>query len=134
MLAELETTRPEAETTRSTWIRPRARAQAANMEPTTQMVPRAERGTGIARMPADGDWTSSTTGRRGSSSAVVRLVALEERGGDSCMAGTLRLHMTVLLRPELTIQGAAFKQCAVRCDVDQLAFFQHQDLVALGQR
>ena len=44
------------------------------------------------------------------------------------------IHVTVLLRPELAIEGAAFKQCAVRRDVYQLALLQHQDLVAFGQR
>ena len=49
------------------------------------------------------------------------------------MAWALTVEMAVLLRPELAVDGAAFKQNPVRGDVHHLAFLQHEDLVALGE-
>jgi len=46
----------------------------------------------------------------------------------------LIVEMAVLLRPELTIDGTAFKQHMVRRDIHDTATFQNQGQIALGQR
>src|SRR5271170_7586795 len=98
-------------------------------------MPRAERGISAVVIAMDGDWNSRMAGSVGSprSSAIV-LIALDEGRSESCMAWTLAVEMAVLLRPELAVDGAAFKQDAVRRDVHHLALFKHEDLVAFGQR
>ena len=50
------------------------------------------------------------------------------------MARTLTVEMAVLLCPELAVDRAALEQDTVRRDIFDLALFQHEDLVAFGQR
>src|ERR1700749_385711 len=98
-------------------------------------MPRANRGTSAAITALDGDWNSRMAGSVGAPpSSTIVLIALDEGRSESCMAWTLAVERTVLLRPELAVDGAAFKQDAVRRDVHHLALFQHEDLVAFCQR
>ena len=55
-------------------------------------------------------------------------------GAGAAWRGPCVIHEAVLLRPELAIDRAALEQRAVRGDVHDLALFQHQDLVAFGER
>jgi hypothetical protein len=82
--------------------------QAANIEPTIQGMFRAARGTGVESTAADGDRNSSKAGNTASSPVVLRLLGFDERWAERCMARTLAIEMAILLRPELTVQGAAF--------------------------
>ncbi len=62
------------------------------------------------------------------------LIALGERWGNSGMARALIVEVAVLLRPELAIDCAAFKQHMVRRDIHDPAAVQNQGQIALGQR
>src|SRR5262249_30148726 len=130
MVGARETTRPCAVTTRSTLITPIATMTARNMLEMIHTMPRAERGTGVVVITVDGIWNSRMTGRVGScrsSATTAVLIALDEGRGERGMTRTLAVEVAVLLRPELAIDGAAFEQDAVRCDVHHLALLQHQD-------
>jgi hypothetical protein len=98
-----------------------------------QVMLRAERGTGAARMADDGDWNSRITGSDSRSSLLTGLIALGEGRGNSGMTGTLVIEMAVLLRPELAIDRTALEQDMVRCDVDNRSALKNQCQVAFGQ-
>jgi len=46
----------------------------------------------------------------------------------------LAFEMAVLLHPELTVDGAAFEEHAMRRDINRPAPFQNQDLITVDQR
>src|ERR1700733_10560355 len=104
------------------------------IEPTVQLTPRAILGPGALTIAVDGDWYSSMTGSVGSPrSATVVLIAVDEVWGKRGMTGTLSIHVTILLSPELAIDRAPLEQLLVRSDVHHLAFVQHHDLIAIDQ-
>src|SRR5215472_12375827 len=133
MVDAWETNLPGAVTTRSIGISAIAARQAANIPPIAQIVARPARGTGAATSAAVGDWNSTIAERVGSSCRIARLVAPGERAGKGGMTQPLAFEVTVLLRPELAVDGTAFEKHVVRRDVDDPALFQDEDLVAIDQ-
>ena len=87
----------------------------------------------MVRIAAEGDWNSRIAGSVASFRSSIGSIPLGECWSKSCMAWTLSVEVAVLLRPELAIKGAALEQSPVRCDVDRLAFFENEDLIALRQ-
>jgi hypothetical protein len=47
------------------------------------------------------------------------------------MTGTLSIHVTILLSPELAVDSTTLQQRRVRRDIHHLAFVQHHDLIAI---
>src|SRR5262249_27397893 len=129
----LEPILPGAVTTLSIGISPIAARAAANMLEITQTIRRAERGTGAATTAADGDPNSRIAATAGSCRRIARSDAFGERGEKSSILQPLPIDMTVLLRPELAVDGTAVEKQGAAVAVDHPALLQNQDLVALRQ-
>ena len=85
-------------------------------------------------MGGGGYWYSRVTGGAASPRVATDVqIDVEEIRGERGMAGTLFIHMTILLSPELTIHRAPFQQLLVRGDIHHLAFVQDHDLSAIDQ-
>src|SRR4051812_8999280 len=121
------TTRPRAATTRSIGMIPAAVVTEATSAPTIQTVDRVDADGAAARRAAEGDWYSSSAAEAASADARDWRRKLN-------MAGYRSFRVTVLLQPELAVDGAALEEVRVRPEVRHAPLVHDQDGVAVDQR